>query len=63
MLLSHEEKVESSHVAKGQRCSTPHLVHTVQELQEDGREAAALAAGTQVAPLAKLVAKRQPLFL
>lgn len=45
------------------RCSTPHLVHAVQELQEDGREAAALAAGTQVAPLAKLVAKRQPLFL
>lgn len=41
----------------------PHLVHTVQELQEDGREAAALAAGTQVAPLAELVAERQPLFL
>jgi len=41
----------------------PHLVHTVQELQEDGREAAALAAGTQVAPLAELVAKGQPLFL
>ncbi len=41
----------------------PHLVHTVQELQEDGREAAALAAGTQVAPLAELVAEGQPLFL
>lgn len=36
----------------------PHLVHTVQKLQEDGREAAALAAGTQVAPLAELVAER-----
>lgn len=49
----------------GQRRSTarrtgvkPHLVHTIQELQEDGRETAALAAGTQVAPLAKLVAER-----
>lgn len=41
----------------------PHLVHTIQELQEDGREAAALAAGTQVAPLAELVAKGQPLLL
>lgn len=40
-----------------------HLVHTVQELQEDGREAAALAAGAQVAALAELVAKGQPLFL
>lgn len=40
-----------------------HLVHTVQELQEDGREAAALAAGTQVAPLAELVAEGKPLFL
>lgn len=38
-------------------------MHTVQELQEDGREAAALAAGTQVAPLAELVAKGEPLFL
>ena len=40
-----------------------HLVHAVQELQEDGCEAAALAAGTQVAPLAELVAKGEPLFL
>ena len=40
-----------------------HLVHAVQELQEDGREAAALAAGTQVAPLAELVAEREPLLL
>lgn len=49
-----------------ERCSflkMPHLVHTVQELQEDGREAAALAAGTQVASLAKLMAKGEPLFL
>lgn len=38
-------------------------MHTVQELQEDGCEAAALAAGTQVAPLAELVAEGQPLFL
>lgn len=42
---------------------TSHLVHTVQELQEDGREAAALAAGAQVAALAELVAKGKPLFL
>lgn len=40
-----------------------HLVHTIQELQEDRCEAAALAAGTQVATLAELVAKGQPLFL
>lgn len=40
-----------------------HLVHAVQELQEDGREAAALAAGAQVAALAELVAEGQPLFL
>lgn len=40
-----------------------HLVHTVQELQEDRCEAAALAAGTQVATLAELVAEGQPLFL
>lgn len=38
-------------------------MHTVQELQEDRCEAAALAAGTQVATLAELVAKGQPLFL
>ena len=57
--------MEGSHVMGGQRRSTarrtgvkPHLVHTIQELQEDGRETAALAAGTQVAPLAKLVAER-----
>lgn len=43
--------------------SPPHLVHTVQELQENGREAAALAAGTQVAALAELVAEGQPLLL
>lgn len=40
-----------------------HLVHAVQELQEDGSEAAALAAGTQVAPLAELVAEGEPLLL
>lgn len=40
-----------------------HLVHTVQELQEDGCKAAALAAGTQVAPLAELVAEGEPLLL
>ena len=55
--------------SRGRRCLTcgsegkPHLVHTVQELQEDGCKAAALAAGTQVAPLAELVANGQPLFL
>lgn len=38
-------------------------MHAVQELQEDGCKATALAAGTQVAPLAELVAKGQPLFL
>lgn len=43
--------------------STSHLVHAVQELQEDGREAAALAAGAQVAALAELVAEGKPLFL
>lgn len=40
-----------------------HLVHAVQELQEDWREAAALAAGAQVAALAELVAEGEPLFL
>lgn len=40
-----------------------HLVHTVQELQKDGCEAAALTAGTQIASLAKLVAEGEPLFL
>ena len=40
-----------------------HLVDTVQELQEDGREAAALAAGAQVAALAEFVAEGEPLFL
>lgn len=38
-------------------------MHTVQELQEDGREAAALTVGTQVASLAELVAEGQPLLL
>ena len=63
-------KVWRGHVSEGWRClrscggeGEPHLVHTIQELQEDGSEAAALAAGTQVAPLAELVAKGQPLFL
>lgn len=41
----------------------PHLVHAVKELQEDGCEAAALAAGAQVAALAELVAEGEPLFL
>lgn len=41
----------------------PYLVNTVQELKENRCEAAALAAGTQVATLAELVAKGQPLFL
>lgn len=41
----------------------PYLVHTVQELQENRREAASLGAGTQVATLAELVAEGQPLFL
>lgn len=41
----------------------PYLVHTVQELEENRCEAASLAAGTQVATLAELVAKGQPLFL
>lgn len=45
------------------RVLTSHLVHAVQELQEDGREAAALAAGAQVAALAELVAEGKPLFL
>lgn len=40
-----------------------HLVHAVQKLQEDGREAAALAAGAQVASLAELVAEGEPLLL
>lgn len=40
-----------------------HLVHTIQELQENGCEAAALAAGTQIASLTELMAKGQPLFL
>lgn len=39
------------------------LVHTVQELQEDGCEATALAAWGQVAALAELVAKGEPLLL
>lgn len=34
-----------------------HLVHAVQELQEDWCEATALAAWTQVAPLAEFVAE------
>lgn len=38
-------------------------MHTVQELEEDGRKAATLAAGVQVAPLAELVAEREPFFL
>lgn len=38
-------------------------MHAVQELQEDGCEAAALAAGAQVAALAELVAEGKPLFL
>lgn len=38
-------------------------MHTVQELQEDGREAAALTAGTQVASLAEFMAKGEPLLL
>lgn len=41
----------------------PYLVHAVQELQENRCEAAALAAGAQVATLAELVAKGEPLFL
>ena len=66
-------KIERSHVAdctehlrysgKKNMGFMLHLVHAVQELQEDGCEAAALAAGTQVAPLAELVAKGEPLFL
>lgn len=47
----------------GPHVVTPHLVHAVKELQEDGCEAAALAAGAQVAALAELVAKGEPLFL
>lgn len=38
-------------------------MHAVQELQEDRREAAALAAGAQVAALAELVSEGEPLFL
>jgi len=38
-------------------------VEAVQELQEDGREAAAMAAGAQVAPLAELVSKGEPFLL
>lgn len=38
-------------------------MHAVQELQKDGCEAAALAAGAQVAALAELVAEGKPLFL
>lgn len=65
--------MEKSHVAGAEirvqrTCGTygrseTHLVHTVQELEEDGRKAATLAAGAQVAPLAELVAERQPFFL
>lgn len=36
---------------------------TVQKLEEDGGEAAALAAGGQIAALAEFVAEGQPLFL
>lgn len=37
-------------------------MHAVQELQENGREAAALTVGTQVAPLAEFVAEGEPFF-
>ena len=39
------------------------LVHAVQELEEDGGEAAALAAGREVAALAELVAEGEPVLL
>lgn len=39
------------------------LVHAVEELQEDGCEATALAAGGQVTALAELVSERQPFLL
>ena len=39
------------------------LVHAIQELQKDGRETTALAAGGQVGALAELVAEGQPLLL
>lgn len=38
-------------------------MHAVEELQEDGCEAAALAAGGQVTALAELVSERQPFLL
>lgn len=41
----------------------PHLVDTVQELQEDGGEAAALAAQRLRPPVAESVPERQPLLL
>lgn len=40
-----------------------HLVHTVEELQEDGGEAAALAGQRLCSAVAEPVAERQPLFL
>lgn len=40
-----------------------HLVHAVQELQENGREATALTVGTQVTPLAEFVAEGEPFFV
>lgn len=40
-----------------------HLVHTVQELQEDGGEAAALAAQRLSSAVAEPVTERQPLLL
>lgn len=48
---------------KSPKACEPHLVDTVQELQEDGGEAAALAAQSLRPPVAEPVAERQPLFL
>lgn len=48
---------------KSPKACEPHLVDTVQELQEDGGEAAALAAQRLRPPVAEPVAERQPLLL
>lgn len=52
---------ERAPVASG--CYEAHLVYTVEELKEDGCEAAALTVGTQVTSLAELVAEGEPLLL
>lgn len=38
-------------------------MHAIQELQKNRSEATALAAWTQIAPLAEFMAKWEPLFL